>query len=354
MEENVDEVKKEKTPGKFKDSIIKFFKEKKLIIIIALAVILLAVAAIIALPYINKKTNLNSNLNNMGFTIQKGSDIYYLGFDNNDIDGLYKVKQNGKNPEKITDNYGFYLNTDGEYIYYTNITTYALTKMKLDGQNKEETVVENIDTNPITVKDGIIYYFKDYEFNRINTDGKDGKKLSDKTIYAYQIVGKTIYYVYSNDDDKYSLAKMDINGENIVEIDNDSGAMFNVKGNTVYYIYSVYDSTNYTYTNALYKINTNGKNKVKIADMSGEISYINITDSGVYYLKTDDDYKSAIYSMKLNGKDDKKITDLTGDITPINLINDVMYYTDNNAAGEITIYSIKTNGKDKQELSLKN
>ena len=72
-----------------------------------------------------------------------------------------------------------------------------------------------------------------------------------------------IYYSYENDG-KQVIAKMDLNGKNVVKIDEEAGKEFFVKGNKIYYINENYDMENYEYKYELCKVKTNGKNKEKI------------------------------------------------------------------------------------------
>lgn len=339
-----------------KKLLFKFLKENKLIAIISASAILLIVLAMITMPYLSKNNNtenLSSNLNNFGFATKKGDWTYYLGYDNNGTDGIYKIKKDRQTPEKISENYGLYLNTEGNYIYFYDIQNYNLVKMPLAG-GELETIVEKINSIPINVDNDWIYYFKNYKFYRIKTNGKDEVQLSDEKIIAYQIEKDLIYYVYENDANKYSIAKMNTKGENVTEIDSDSGNIFKVEGNMIYYIYSNFDEENNIYTYDFYKIKTNGKSKEKIKSMDGDISYANITSSGLYYLKADGDDKYSIYNTTLNGKEDKKVVDILGDRNPINVIDNYIYYIDNNAQDDMVIFRIKTNGQDKQELSIAN
>lgn len=333
---------------KLKDKIVNIYQTKKKIVLISILLIILIIIALIICSIITKPKNINNNLNNMGFVSNKGSYIYYIGFKDDNIDGIYKAKLNGENKEKINDGYCYYLNVEGKYIYYIDVQTYGLVKMNLNTK-KKQTLVENIDLNPITLKNGWVYYFKDYVFYRIKIDGTNEQKLADadKHIYSYQIVDNWIYYSYSNNEN-YSLAKMKTNGDKDTKINDDVGTNFQVNEDTIYYIYSKYNSETYSYSYDLYKIKTNGKNKKKIKSIEGNLSAINISNSGVYYVKENED-KYKIYKLSFNGKTEKEILEI-GDRSYINIVKDYIYYLDDNNNGETAIYRINTNEKDKIEI----
>lgn len=330
---------------------------KRLSIIIALALIVIIIA-IILLSGRTTVGNTSGNLNNLGFSVKDDGWIYYLGLKDSNTDGIYKIKSNSDKKEKVSSDYGLYLNKVGNYIYYLDRTSgnYDIAKMKTNGEDKEVIIkdVDDVDTNKITVVDNWIYYFKDSKFCRAKTNGEEKQILSKKTIENYEVIGKWIYYSYI-DESKYAIAKMRNNGEDVTKIDNDASRVFFVDNNNIYYIYENYDENESEYNYELYKIKTNGKDKNKVADIGQNIQFngINFDGDKIYYAKTSKDNDIlSIYSMKINGKDETKIVDIQGASTIINVHDGFIYYTDENDNGDSNIFRIKTNGKDKQSISI--
>lgn len=238
------------------------------------------------------------------------------------------------------------MNKSGKYIYYIDTREHNIVKIKDNGKGKE-VIVEDVDNAAMTVVDNWIYYFDNSCLYRIKTNGENKKIISKKSIDSYQIEGNWIYYSYINDG-KYVIAKMKADGEDITKIDLQAGKTFLVKGNNIYYICENNDTGNYE----LYKMKTNGKNKKKIADITGSINedIINFTEDAVYYAKRDENLNIAIYKMNLNGKSETKVVDIKGYITNINVHDNWIYYPDENDDGDVQMFRIKVNGENKEEL----
>ncbi len=336
-----------------KNKIVPVIIANKILSIIISIVVFVLILIIILISNKTDIGNTTGNLNNLGFSVQNNGWIYYLGLENSLTDGIYKVKLNGDKKEKISDDHGIYLNKSGKYLYYLDIDDgeHNIVKIKMNGEDKE-TVVEDADTERITVIDNNIYYFKNSNFYKAKTNGENKQVLSKKSIENYEIVGDWIYYSYINDG-KFVIAKMTTNGENITKINSNAGKVFFANENNIYYIYENYDEDKYEYNYELYKMKTDGDKKEKVAKIDGELNIdtINFSENRIYYAKLDEEGSLGIYSIKLNGKDEIKITDIEANSTMINVHKNWVYYTDKNENGDSHMYKIKTNGKDKQLLS---
>jgi len=320
-------------------------KNKKLAIIVGVLLIIILFTIILLSTKPEKHGNTNGNLYNYGIAANKDNKVYYLGFNKYSPDGIYKVKKSGKKTEKISEDYGAYININGNYMYYVDMENYNLVKVKTNGKN-EKTLVEAIDQLPITVFKGWVYYSKDEKLYRIKTNGNKEERILNKSAQSYQIVNGSIYYTYY-DAGEYVLSKMKLDGSNAKKIGSDIGTVFHVEGNTLYYLYK-----NNDYIYELHKMKANGKNKERITEMGEDIddNYINMTNKGIYYLGATDDGKQAIYFVKYNGKDKRKVVDIEIYSTPINVIDNYIFYTDIDDNSNMNTYKIKTNGKDKVQL----
>ena len=301
----------------------------------------------------NKKkiSNTSGNLNNSGFSVEKDGWVYYLGIKDSNSDGIYRVKANSNKKEKVSSDYGLYLNTSGKYIYYLEMEAGNYNIVRINGKDKE-TIISDVDTKRITVIDNWIYYFKESKFYRSRTNGEDKQIILTKSIDNYEIVGNWIYYSYVNNG-KYVISKVKTNGDNVTVIDKDLAEQFFVKDSYIYYIYKRYNEEEYKYNYELYKIKTNGKNKEKIADLNNKIQLdsLNFDGDRIFYTKSDDNGESAIYSIDLKAKNEIKIVDIQG-YYKININGKWIYYTDQNENGDIEVFRIRKNGKDKQSLSI--
>ena len=333
-----------------KDRIISFMMTNKKTSII-IGIILIAIIAIIIF-ICNRNTkigNTNTNLNNLGFATKNNGWVYYLGFNEGQSDGIYKLNEN-KN-EKLIDDYALYLNKSDKNIYYIDSEA-NIVKMKTSGKDKK-IIVEDVDLEKFIIIDDWIYYFDEAKLCKIKTNGKEKQIVLEKTIENYEIDGEWIYYTYKNNG-KYIISKVKTNGEDNIKISEDAGATFFIKGNYIYYTYERYYEDNGEYKNELWKVKINGKNKKKIADLSEKIyiDSINFNENEIYYLEKDEEAKLAIYKINLKNKEETKVVEINGYVTYLNIIDNWIYYPDVDENGNDTMFRIKTNGKDKQKLSL--
>lgn len=339
-----------------KNKILSFYRKTKeliksnkiisIIVAAILAIVLLVI--IVALANKNKEDNFNGNLSNLGFSLNINGYTYCLNYSDGLADGIYKIKENKK--EKISDDYGYYLNKSGKYIYYLDPTDNNIVKMKANGKDKE-IVIENVAEDVVTIHNDYIYYFANSYFYRAKTDGTNKKRISNKSIERYQIIGNTIYYTYK-ENGKYTIAKMKTDGEDIQKIDEECGKAFFIKGKDIYYIYENENIEDATINYELYKMKINGKNKKKISNIEGnvDVSAVNFTQKNAYYAKENIDGITGIYKIGLNGKSEIKLVDLEGFTTKININNNYIYYPDLNDNGEIQMYRVKLNGKTEKEI----
>lgn len=303
-----------------KGNIIKFMKENKIYFIIALTiVIILLVLAIVIFG--KKEKNYVGNLINNGFVTRKGKWVYYT-----EEDGIYK--ENTKETKKISEDIAKYLNIEGKYLYFlekSDEDKFNLVKMKINGKDKQ-TIVENIDDKMIMVDNGIIYYSQNDDLYKIKVNGKDRKKISSQNILSYQIKDNEIYYIYT-EGKEYLLAKMNTDGTNSKDLETQCDINFYVKGNKIYYIKEEYNIEKYEYDYTLCSIQTNGKNKKEIVEISNKQKQINMAEDGIYYLTTENYEKYEIFKMKYNGENIVKVAE-TSINSKINIINKIVYYID--------------------------
>lgn len=265
--------------------------------------------------------------------------------------GIYKIKNKAKEAsQKISDEYGLYLNVSENYIYYLDEQTQSIIKVKANGKEKQ-VVIEKVDLRPFVVEKNWIYYFEASSFYRIKTNGKDKTKISDKDITYYQLSDNWIYYSYSYDG-KQIIARVNKNGKNDKILDEDTSKHFFLSKSKIYYILENYNYEKYAYEYELYSINTNGKNKEKITNISGEINTdtFNANKGELYYAKEDENAKLSIYKINLKGKKEEKIVELNAYSTSINVYDSYIYYMDIDDLQNTRIYRIKTNGTEKEQL----
>ncbi len=76
-----------------KNKTIPFIKTYKAISIIALIALVVVMALLIIIFDKKEIGNTSGNLNNLGFSVDKGGWVYYLGYNQGVSDGIYRVKR---------------------------------------------------------------------------------------------------------------------------------------------------------------------------------------------------------------------------------------------------------------------
>lgn len=334
-------------------------KQKKFIIVIAIAVVAIIVISVITSIVFALKSSdagkVTGNLNNEGFTIGKGNKVY---ISNTLVDsgkkasekGLYEVSS--KNTSKLItkDEYVKSINSYKGYLYYLAINKSGngnyirqIVKIKPNGENKQ-VLVDNIETtsignNSLNVSDGWIYYTNsDNKLEKIKINGEKRQQLADEEIEKFQISGKYIYYTTKDDDFK----RMQKDGSSIEKFENGI-VSFQVVSDDVYYISKA--------NGHLMKLNLKDNEDIEVIDK--KIKTFNIYGKTIYYAVSESN-EQAIYKIGINGKKKEKIVDLASSNVFICVVGNWIYYTDKveNSPYYYTIYRIKSNGEKRETVNI--
>ncbi|EYE87355.1 hypothetical protein Q428_13755 [Fervidicella metallireducens AeB] len=237
--------------------------------------------------------------------------------------------------------YNFY----DDKIYYVSLYDRHIYKINNDGSKREKLTDDRVDDNGIIVNGQWIYYVNsadDFRFYRVKIDGTSRERLSsDSMVKLYESFVKYMGYVYYTDSNG-TLHKYDSDGKEIADIcENEQNIVWKF---TLYskvygdYLYS-WDYDGIKRTNLLTG-NTEEITKDSIYPM------VEFKDGWIYYINNLD-YK--LYKIKTDGKDRIKLTDeeliISGpdyDMGRFTVIEDSIYYLYNNM-----IYKIKTDGTNK-------
>jgi len=228
------------------------------------------------------------------------------------------------------------------------------------------------------------YFIKQDGIYKVNSKGDNIERVSEAIVSYLNSDGRYLYFC-ENIEGQYNLVKMKKNGkdkQNIVEnIDN---KMITVSKKWIYY----------SQNEELYKIRTNGKDRIKLLDkdvqtyqIEGNNIYytlkdgidcviakmkINGTDmvelekdcnpnfyvkgSKIYYIKetynTEKyEYEYTLCEMKENGNKKKEIKKLPNSIKQINMAEDGIYYLTTEDYTKYELLRIKYNGKDEAKVT---
>lgn len=273
-------------------------------------------------------------------------------------DGLYKMKLDGTDKEKITEGVMSYINIWDGWVYSSNAPDGAIYKISIDGFNKER-VNNEMSYYPI-IKDGWIYYstvkyftVEDVEFKikKIKIDGTNQADIVSETIKGKDIDLNPSGYFFLFDGWIYYKSILDMNklyriqddGKNKSKVSDEvfsnkySNGAFIVEDNWIYYIQPNDD-------NKLYRMKTDGTEGELIVNKS--IGDINITNDYIFYTDWSENYK--LYRRNKGSADEIKLADYS--VSDINVIGDWIYCRD--FYSELEFYEISCDGTSSKEIEI--
>ena len=335
-----------------KDAMVNFFKTKKKIVLIILLIIVIAIILVMVVPQFFKKDevgNTSGNLSNYGITTYSDGWIYYLALEDGTPTGIYKTRSSGGKSEKVSIGTYIYINVINDTIYCLEYdedsSVYNIVKLSTDGKNKD-IILKNVDRGPITVAGKDIYYFKNDVFYRMNLDGEQQLQISDRDISYYQVYGNKIYFIYKSDEGSY-IARMKRNGEDVTRIgrlqDKEYVAL-QVKGGNVYYV-TLERTEDYLYKYELYSMNKKGEEIAKIVDLPEDTDFINMQEDALYYAFDTSGYD--IRKINYKSKKDESIAQ-PKELASISIAGKWLFYITQDDNYKAVIERITTTG-DKQE-----
>lgn len=278
--------------------------------------------------------NTSGNIINNGLiAYQKG----YIYFSNtSDKNKLYRMKEDGSDRKKLSDDSCSFINVIEEWVYYRNADDGGkIYKIKTDGTIR--TCLNDDDSNFITAAGDFIYYCNSSNGNqitRIKNDGS-GKKIICKDSAEFLNISNGWVY-YSNASENYSLYKVTMDGEKRTLISKDMCYFLNVSGDWVYY-------SNYSKEFKLCKIKINGRGKTVI-DSTASHS-INVFGDWIYYTSINNEYgESGLYKIKTDGTCKENICNEFCE--GINLSDNWVFFI--NAFDKKMLYKVKPDGTMKQ------
>lgn len=307
----------------------------------------------------NGNVNGNSvgNLYGNGLYCEYGDKVYFANPSDNGR--LYVMNKDETNVTKLLDDYVYYINTDGNYIYYCR-NTYdqnsiipqlsanknSLCRVTMDG--KRFKVLDDALSTYASLAGNRLYYFH-YEESTATTlysvgiDGKDKELLSKDQIDPRCAVGQDLYYsgvkadhylhrltgknqstvltkniwmpiidgnvcYYMDLDDDYRLHRADMTSGNDERLTDMKVSAFNKHGS--YIVFQTFNED----ADGLYCLNLNDMSLGII--MAGQYKDINMTDNYVYFTDFYSDiayhstylgaYRSEMFLPSVNIADFKK------------------------------------------------
>ncbi|SHI00942.1 DUF5050 domain-containing protein [Clostridium intestinale] len=125
---------------------------------------------------------------------------------------FYKIKTDGTNRMKLSDDTPSYINIVGDWIYFQSSYS-TISKMKTDGSSK--TVLSNV-TQPSSMKvvGDWIYLDNNYKLSKIKIDGTSPSRICDMQAVHINVLNDWIYFYAT--DGKYHRIRFDGSDNQIV------------------------------------------------------------------------------------------------------------------------------------------
>ncbi len=267
-----------------------------------------------------KMGNTNSNISNGGLSVMGDDWIYFMNYADSRF--LYKIKTDGSEETKISDDNAYCLNLYDGWLYYINSSdNNKIYKIKTDGT--ERTVVsDDSSANLIVYNDWMYFIDNNYsdtsdDYNRIfriKTDGTGKEKINNDNTSMFNIVGDYLYYVKQYDHNMY---KTKSDGSKDTKLSDAYISFFNVVGDSIFYLDAEGERNN------IWKMKTDGKGAVKLTD--DKSTAFNVSGDWIYYGYTMKDSPDLeLKKMKLDGTEAKVIND--DDPMIINVHDDWLVY----------------------------
>lgn len=275
-----------------------------------------------------RRGNSNANIANGGIVDEAEGWIYYSL-----PDGLYKVKKDGSEKQKLVDdklNAGFYdINVIDNDIYYRSMGIY---KTDIKGDTTKQITAEDV-RGGVHFVDGWIQYGNKI---RMKYDGSDMEKIYDSNKacgYTLNIVDGWIYYYDSDSNGKDGIFKMRLDGSEQQKIFEGNANNMIVEGDWIYF-------QNHKKGKRLYKMKTDGSDIQLI--VNDEVMSINVTDGWIYY-----NGNNSLNKIKVDGTEQQKLCmDNSVDLC---VIDEWIYYKINGESQ--SLYRVKTDGSEQQQFA---
>ncbi|WP_165452342.1 DUF5050 domain-containing protein [Paenibacillus thalictri] len=312
--------------------------------------------------------NDNFNLNNGGQMAEAGEWIYFNPnssyFGNN---YLYKMKKDGSEKQKLTDDNAASINVKGEWIYYTVIDKsknehQGIFKVRTDGTGR--TRISDAPAYKITVDGDWIYYvdqkltgqgqysvgfYKTLGIKKIRTDGteetnlfqgKTEEPLRNAVSDSIHVQQDWIYFVQPGDSEQPDkLSKIRKDGMQLTPMSEGHFNSFLIVDDWIYY----------GNDNQLFKMSLQGSSSIPLRKFDEPVNFDTLTynDGWIYYVKGRFGImgSASIEKIRIDGSEP---TNVIGGVRAVSLflIGGKLYFA-GAWEGDAPLYEVKADGQTK-------
>lgn len=207
--------------------------------------------------------------------------------------GIYRVKLNGKGIRMLDDaptSDVHQFGNDVYYLRYNDTQSFSLNTVRLDGDNLKEITNEPVSTAMIT-RDYIYYTggTNDHNIYRLSKNSFQRELVKEGNYNKVLLQDNTIYCI--NNEDNYSIVKMNADGSNESTIVKDRVSTYNLSKDGQYLFYQA-DGGDH---NGVYYLNLLTGEKALI--QAGNYSDLCVTDDYLFFHVFD---STSMYYVKLS------------------------------------------------------
>ena len=259
--------------------------------------------------------NTNGNIRETGCIVKYDGWWYYSFYG-----PLYKAREIGVDGIRLTETLCSQINIVGGQIFYTTGAPGIVCRMDLDGRNKKKLTRERVG-NLIVVGETVFYRLSTDDdrwgqLYKTDTTGSSHIFLAQKAV-QFAISDESIYY--SNLSDGCSLYKMDFNGQSVEKLNDADTISINAFSDYVYYSVFLED---YLIGNP-YRMRTDGAEVLLLTEQ--RCSKLNVYDGYIYFRNETEN--GRVFRMRTDGSDISQLSTATNCVY-INVLEDtIMYYS---------------------------
>lgn len=277
----------------------------------------------------------------LNFFAEKDGWLYFSKLTADTDRGIYRMKPDGSDVSKISDEAALSMLIVEDWIYFSNFDyRMMLFRMRLDGSDVE--LVSSKSTGLGILKDEWLYVSSQNELFRVRTDGTGYMKLSNAI--RFRIAGEKIIVGFEETAGSGVLT-MDLDGKNKVEIYTGINSILDVSEEWIYFVKHDGFGNNDGFT---YRMKHDGSME-SIMDDSGGFSWMT-HHNGWYYALSDD--SKTITRLRADGTQRSVIINLPIRLADIDIVLDrIIISIHDDESQKYSVESYDLEGRNKIELS---
>lgn len=309
-----------------------------------------------------------SNFMNDNRNVFSGTWLYGTSFKENGKGTLTKIKTDGSEQERMSDNFAEYINVVGNWLYFVGYNhsngNSTISKIRLSGKDEKALATiskDNCKFSYLFVYNDRLYFSENDESNanlpkgkfcQMDFDGKNKKTIINKAVYYPYIINNKIYY--QDDNDYCKIHVCDVDGSNDRVFINEWVYQYFFDGRNFYYV--TYEDKNLSrdkiinkdnYKRIIKRCDYNGKNNTTLIGFTSAVEMA-MNSTTIYYADRNDNNRIYSYSLSDGSVDlisnDTNVSNLT---INNNLMSYVDYDSDYNYIDNIFFCSLDGTNKTK-------